>query len=130
MGGRPLPGAFWAGGWLRLLLWRFVHGIGGGAYGRAGDAWWATWIGVRPGPFSIATTTELLPLRVAQVPSVDLFRRAWTNPELLDPTDRAVHAPRILLYAMDCEPCRSPPRRHAVSALRHRLSQLSGQHGQ
>ncbi len=128
--GEPiLPRAFVASGLLRLLLSRFVHGIGGGAYERAGDAWWATWIGVRPGPYSIATTTELLPLRVAQVPSVDLFRRAWTNPELLDPTGRAVDERRMLLAAMDREPRGSAARRAAFRALRELIEALRSRHG-
>jgi hypothetical protein len=128
--GEPiLPRAFVASGLLRLLLSRFVHGIGGGAYERAGDAWWATWIGVRPGPFSIATTTELLPLRVAQVPSMDLFRRAWTNPELLDPTGRAVDERRMLLAAMEREPRGSAARRAAFRALRELIEALRSRHG-
>jgi hypothetical protein len=127
--GEPiLPRAFVASGVLRLLLSRFVHGVGGGTYERAGDAWWATWIGVRPGPYSIATTTELLPLRVAQVPSVDLFRRAWTNPELLDATGRALDDRRTLLAAMDREPRGSAARRAAFRALREFTEALRSRH--
>ena len=127
--GEPiLPRAFVASGLLRLLLSRFVHGIGGGAYERAGDAWWATWIGVRPGPFSIATATHLLPLHAAPVPSVDLFRRAWTNPELLDSTGRALEDRRTLLAAMDREPRGSAARRAAFRALREFTEALRSRH--
>jgi len=117
--GQPiLPRAFVASGLLRLLLSKFVHGVGGGAYERAGDAWWADWIGVRPGPYSIATATHLLPLQVAQAPSVDLFRRAWTNPELLDTTGRALEDRRTMLAALDREPRGSEARRAAFQVMR------------
>ena len=127
--GEPiLPRAFVASGLLRLLLSSFVHGVGGGTYERAGDAWWAGWIGVRPGPYSIATATHLLPLHAAPVPSVDLFRRAWTNPELLDSTGRALEDRRTLLAAMDREPRGSAARRAAFRALREFTEALRSRH--
>jgi len=127
--GEPiLPRAFVASGVLRLLLSRFVHGVGGGTYERAGDAWWAGWIGVRPGPYSIATATHLLPLQFAPVPSVDLFRRAWTNPELLDATGRALEDRRSLLAAMDREPRGSAARRAAFHAMREFVALQRSRH--
>ena len=127
--GEPiLPRAFVASGLLRLLLSKFVHGVGGGTYERAGDAWWAGWIGVRPGPYSIATATHLLPLQVAPVPSVDLFRRAWTNPELLDSTGRALENRRTLLAAMDREPRGSAARRAAFLAMRDFVASQRSHH--
>jgi hypothetical protein len=123
-----LPRAFVASGLLRLLLSRFVHGTGGGLYELAGDAWWAAWIGARPGPYSIATITKLLPLPDAQLSGLDLFRRAWTNPELLDPTGRAVDERRMLLAAMEREPRGSAARRAAFHALRELIESLRSRH--
>lgn len=127
--GEPiLPRAFVASGLLRLLLSRFVHGTGGATYERAGDAWWAAWIGVRPGPYSVATTTELLPLPSLGVPSVDLFRRAWTNPELLDPSGRALGERRMMLAAMQREPAGSTAKRAAFGAMRDFVESLRSRH--
>ena len=123
--GEPiLPRAFVASGLLRLLLSRFVHGVGGGTYELAGDAWWHAWIGVRPGPYTIATATELLPLSAPSAPSVDLFRRAWTNPELLDPSGRALEERQMMLAAMEREPSGSAARRAAFRAMRDVIETL------
>ncbi len=119
-----LPRAFVASGLLRLLLSRFVHGTGGGTYELAGDAWWHAWIGVRPGPYTIATATELLPLSEPSAPSVDLFRRAWTNPELLDPSGRALEERQMMLAAMQREPTGSAARRTAFQAMRDVIESL------
>lgn len=123
-----LPRAFVASGLLRLLLSRFVHGLGGGTYERAGDAWWSAWIGVRPGPYSIATATELLPLSAPSAPPVDLFRRAWTNPEVLDATGRALEQRKFMLAAMEREPAGSAARRAAFRAMREYIDSLRSRH--
>lgn len=127
--GEPiLPRAFVASGLLRLLLDRFVHGTGGGTYERAGDAWWQAWIGVRPGPFTIATATALLPLPSPGASTTDLYRRAWTNPEMLDPSGRALEQRRHLLAAVQHEPAGSAGRRAAFRAMRDHVDALRSRH--
>lgn len=117
--GEPiLPRAFVASGLLRLLLAQFVHGTGGGTYERAGDHWWRSWIGVQPGPYSVATATHRLPLPGPGVATHDLHRRAWTNPEVLDASGRALDDRAHLLAAVQREPAGSASRRAAFRSLR------------
>jgi hypothetical protein len=127
-----LPRAFLATGIVRALGVEFVHGTGGDAYERAGDAWWRSALGRTLSPFSVATadlrfTAESFGLRTAEVQHGLTWREAWVDPIRLDGASRDPVREQAL-SSMAALPRRSAARRQAFAALRSHIELLRAQH--
>lgn len=120
-----LPRAFLATGIIRALGIRFVHGTGGEAYERAGDAWWRTALGRALPPFCVATgdlrfVPESLGLRAGAAKRTLTWRDAWVDPARLDGVARDPVLARSAA-AIASMPRRSAERRRAFEAMRARV---------
>ena len=123
-----LPRAFLATGIIRALGIHFVHGTGGDAYERAGDAWWRAALGRTLPPFSVATadlrfSAESLGLRADAVPPRLSWREAWVDPARLDGVHQDPERARAVA-AIEALPRRSAARRRAFEAMRERVSAM------
>jgi hypothetical protein len=122
--GRPLwPRAFLTSAIARAALCdRFVHGLGGGIYERATEAFARQFLGAELPPFDVASATLRLPFPAddGPPPLTHAARRArWFDPES-DPAGDG-HSPsarkRGLLAAIDAAPRGSAERRAAWRAM-------------
>lgn len=123
-----LPRAFLATGIVRALGIRFVHGTGGDAYERAGDAWWRAALGRTLPPFSVATADlrfapEAFGLRADAAPPRLTWRDAWVDPARLDGVMRDPELARAAASIASL-PRRSAERRRAFEAMRARVEAL------
>jgi hypothetical protein len=123
-----LPRAFLATGIVRALGIHFVHGTGGEAYERAGDAWWRAALGRVLPPFSVATadlrfTPEAFGLQPDSGPGALSWREAWVDPMRLDGVARDPELARAAAK-IDAMPRRSALRRQAFAAMRERVDAL------
>jgi len=122
------PRAFLATGLVRALGVHFVHGTGGEAYERAGDAWWRAALGHTLPAFTVATadlrfTAESFGLQQASGPRRLSWRDAWVDPTRLDGIHRDPELARAAAE-IDSMPRRSAMRRHAFAAMRARVDAL------
>ena len=127
-----LPRAFLATGIVRALGVEFVHGTGGDAYERAGDAWWRSALGRALPPFSVATadlrfTPESFGVRTAEAQHGLTWREAWVDPIRLDGASRDPVREQAL-SSIAALPRRSAARRQAFAALRSHIEMLRAQH--
>ena len=123
-----LPRAFLATGIVRALGIHFVHGTGGEAYERAGDAWWRTALGRTLPPFSVATanlrfTAESLGLGAGLVRPQLTWREAWVDPARLDGVPRDPERARAVMQ-IESLPRKSAARRQAFAAMRTHISAM------
>lgn len=123
-----LPRAFLATGIVRALGIRFVHGTGGEAYERAGDAWWRAALGRTLPSFSVATADlrfapDALGLRAGAAPPRLAWRDAWVDPARLDGVARDPELARSAA-AIASMPRRSAERRRAFEAMRARVQAM------
>jgi hypothetical protein len=123
-----LPRAFLATGIIRALGIHLVHGTGGEAYERAGDAWWRTALGRALPPFSVTTADlrfrpESLGIRTDAVPTRLSWRDAWVDPARLDGVARDPSRAQAVA-AIASMPRRSAERRRAFEAMRDRVESL------
>lgn len=123
-----LPRAFLATGIVRALGIHFVHGTGGEAYERAGDAWWRAALARSLPPFWVATAdlrfaAGSFGLRDGEEQRALSWRAAWVDPMRLDgvPRDPAMARAAAEIGAL---PRRSALRRQAFAAMRAHVDAL------
>ena len=122
-----LPRAFLATGIVRALGIRFVHGTGGEAYERAGDAWWRAALGRTLPPFCVATADlrfvpDSFGLRTGAAPPLS-WRDAWVDPARLDGVARDPELAHSAA-AISSMPRKSAERRRAFEAMRARVQEM------